>query len=102
LVCLPHDMKVGFQVLGPWGKCRHSGCRCLRKGSFHRDTTAAPNYTVCHEHKRQLREDNPNCGRACLAKMHMQGFSRWLRDYVETCSNNFVITDEIRNIAAGS
>jgi hypothetical protein len=33
--------------------------------------------------------------------MHMQGFSRWLRDYVETCSNNVVITDEIRNIAAG-
>jgi hypothetical protein len=23
------------------------GCRCLRKGSFHRDTTAAPNYTIC-------------------------------------------------------
>jgi hypothetical protein len=33
--------------------------------------------------------------------MHMQGFSRWLRDYVETCSNNAVITDEIRNLAAG-
>jgi hypothetical protein len=31
--------------------------------------------------------------------MHMQGFSRWLRDYVETCSNNAVITDEIRNLA---
>jgi hypothetical protein len=31
------------------------------------------------EHKRQLREDNPNRGRAWLAKMHMQGFSRWLR-----------------------
>jgi hypothetical protein len=31
----------------------------------------------------------------------MQGFSRWLRDYVETCSNNDVITDEIRNLAAG-
>jgi hypothetical protein len=31
----------------------------------------------------------------------MQGFSRWLRDYVETCSNNAVITDEIRNLAAG-
>jgi hypothetical protein len=31
----------------------------------------------------------------------MQGFSRWLRDYVETCSNNVVITDEIRNVAAG-
>jgi hypothetical protein len=33
--------------------------------------------------------------------MHMQGFSRWLRDYVETCINNVVITDEIRNLAAG-
>jgi hypothetical protein len=54
-----------------------------------------------NEHKRQLHEDNPNCGRAWLAKMHMQGFSRWLRDYVETCSNNAIITDEIRNLAAG-
>jgi hypothetical protein len=32
--------------------------------------------------------------------MHMQGFSRWLRDYVETWSNNAIITDEIRNLAA--
>jgi hypothetical protein len=54
-----------------------------------------------NEHKRQLREDNPNRGRAWLPKMHMQGFSRWLRDYVETCTNNAVITDEIRNLAAG-
>jgi hypothetical protein len=54
-----------------------------------------------NEHKRQLREDNPNSGRAWLAKMHMQGFSRWLRDYVETCSNNAVITDEIMSLAAG-
>jgi hypothetical protein len=54
-----------------------------------------------NEHKRQLHEDNPNHGRAWLTKMHMQGFSRWLRDYVETCSNNVVITDEIRNLAAG-
>jgi hypothetical protein len=30
----------------------------------------------------------------------MQGFSRLLRDYVETCSNNAVII-EIRNLAAG-
>jgi hypothetical protein len=54
-----------------------------------------------NEHKRQLREDNPNRGRAWLAKMHMQGFSRWLRDYVETSTNNAVITDKIRNLAAG-
>jgi hypothetical protein len=54
-----------------------------------------------NEKKRKLREDNLNRGRAWLAKMHMQGFSRWLRDYVETCSNNAVITDEIRNLAAG-
>jgi hypothetical protein len=33
--------------------------------------------------------------------MHMQGFSRWLRDYVETCNNNAAITEEIRNLAAG-
>jgi hypothetical protein len=52
-----------------------------------------------NEHKRQLREDNPNRGRVWLPKMHMQGFSRWLRDYVETCNNNVVITDEIRNLA---
>jgi hypothetical protein len=32
----------------------------------------------------------------------MQGFSRWLRDYVETCNNNVVITDKIRNLAVGS
>jgi hypothetical protein len=31
----------------------------------------------------------------------MQGFSRWLRDYDETGSNNTVITDEIRNLAVG-
>jgi hypothetical protein len=54
-----------------------------------------------NEHKRQLREDNPDRGRACLAKMHMQGFSRWLRDYVETCNNNAVITNEIRNLVVG-
>jgi hypothetical protein len=28
-------------------KVSHSGTRCSPKGSFHRDTTAAPNYTVC-------------------------------------------------------
>jgi hypothetical protein len=54
-----------------------------------------------NKHKRQLREDNPDCGRAWLAMMHMQGYSRWLQDYVETCSNNAVITNEIRNLAAG-
>jgi hypothetical protein len=54
-----------------------------------------------NEHKRQLREENPDRGRAWLAKVHMQGFSRWLRDYVETCNNNVVVTDEIRNLAAG-
>jgi hypothetical protein len=47
LVCLVHGMKVGFQVLGPWGKVSYSRTRCLPKGSFCRDTTAAPNYTVC-------------------------------------------------------
>jgi hypothetical protein len=31
----------------------------------------------------------------------MQGFSRWLRNYVETCNNNAVIADEIKNLAAG-
>jgi hypothetical protein len=31
----------------------------------------------------------------------MQGFSWWLRDYVETCNNNAVITDKIRNLTTG-
>jgi hypothetical protein len=31
----------------------------------------------------------------------MQGLIRWLRAYVETCSNNVVITNEIRNLAVG-
>jgi hypothetical protein len=31
----------------------------------------------------------------------MQGFNRWLRDYVETCNNNAIITNEIRNLALG-
>jgi hypothetical protein len=34
-----------------------------------------------NEHKRQLHEDNPNRGRAWLAKMHMQGCWRFLRSY---------------------
>jgi hypothetical protein len=53
-----------------------------------------------NEYKRQLCQDNPDRGRAWLVKMHMQGFSRWLRDYVET-HNNAIVTDEIRNLAAG-
>jgi hypothetical protein len=83
-------MKVGF----------HFGCRFLPKGSFHRDTTHLIT-PFANEHKRQLREYNPDRGRAWLVKMHMQGFSRWLRDYVETCNNNAVITDEIGNLAVG-
>jgi hypothetical protein len=47
LVCLAHGMKVGFQVLGPGEKVCHSGCRCLPKRSFHRDTAVAPNYIIC-------------------------------------------------------
>jgi hypothetical protein len=31
----------------------------------------------------------------------MQGFSKWLRDYVDTCINNVVISNEIRNLAVG-
>jgi hypothetical protein len=31
-----------------------------------------------NENKRQLRQDNPDSGRAWLAKMHMQRSSRWL------------------------
>jgi hypothetical protein len=33
--------------------------------------------------------------------MHMQGFIRWLRDYVEICNNNVVFTDKNRNLAVG-
>jgi hypothetical protein len=32
--------------------------------------------------------------------MHMQGFNRWLQDYVQTCKN-IVITAKIRNLALG-
>jgi hypothetical protein len=32
--------------------------------------------------------------------MHMQGFNRWLQDYVQTCKN-IVITAKIRNLASG-
>jgi hypothetical protein len=32
--------------VGTMGKGQSIRIRCLRKGSFHRDTTAAPNYTV--------------------------------------------------------
>jgi hypothetical protein len=95
-------MKVGFQVLGPWGK---------RSVTLYVDAFQKAHFTMiqhlhlitsfANEHKQQLRENNPDRGRAWLAKMHMQGFSRWLRNYVETCSNNVVITDEIRNLAAG-
>jgi hypothetical protein len=92
---------------------RLSGVGTMGKRSVTTDVDAFKNahFTViqqlhlitpfANEHKRQLREDNPNRGRAWLVKMHMQGFSRWLRDYVETCSNNAVITIEIRNLAAG-
>jgi hypothetical protein len=40
LVCLIHGMKVGFQVLGPRPDA-------FQKGSFHRDTTVAPDYIIC-------------------------------------------------------
>jgi hypothetical protein len=91
-----------FQVLEPWEK---------RLVTPDADAFQKAHFTViqqlhlitpfANEHKRQLREDNPDRGRACLAKMHMQGFSRWLRDYVETCNNNAVITNEIRNLVVG-
>jgi hypothetical protein len=35
-----------------------------------------------------------------IKNLGRHSFSRWLRDYVETCSNA-VITDEIRNVAVG-
>jgi hypothetical protein len=95
-----------------WHEGRLSGVETMGKMSVTPDADAfKDHFTViqqlhlitpfANEHKQQLREDNPNRGRAWLANMHMQGFSKWLRDYVETCSNNDVITDEIRNIAAG-
>jgi hypothetical protein len=95
-----------------WHEGRLSGVGTMGKRSVTPDVDAfeKTHFTViqqlhlitsfANEHKRQLREDNPNHGRVWLAKMHMQGFSRWLRDYVETCNNNAVITDEIRNLAA--
>jgi hypothetical protein len=93
-----------------WHEGRLSGVRTLRKKSVtpKPDAFQKAHFTMiqqlhlitsfANEHKRQLRQDNPDRGSAWLAKMHIQGFSRWLRDYVETCSNA-VITDEIRNLA---
>jgi hypothetical protein len=94
-----------------WHEGRLSGVGTMGKRSVTPDADAfqEAHFTVIqqlhlitpfsNEHKRQLREDNPDRGRAWLANMHMQGFSRWLRDYVKTCNNNAVITDEIRNLA---
>jgi hypothetical protein len=96
-----------------WHEGRLSGVGTMGKRSVTTDADAfqKAHFTViqqlhlitlfANDHKWHLREDNPNRGRAWLAKMHMQGFSRWLRDYVETCNNNVVITREIRNLAAG-
>jgi hypothetical protein len=73
-----------------WHEGRLSGVGTMGKRSFTLDADAFQNahFTMiiqlhlitlfANEHKRQLREDNANCGRAWLAKMHMQGFSRWL------------------------
>jgi hypothetical protein len=38
---------LGMRRLDSESPQHHSGCRCLPKGSFHHDTVAAPNYTVC-------------------------------------------------------
>jgi hypothetical protein len=96
-----------------WHKGRLSGVGIMGKRSVTSDADAfeKAHFTMiqqlhlitpfANEHKRQLREDNPNRGRAWFAKMHIQGFSGWLRDYVKTCSNNAIITDEIRNLATG-
>jgi hypothetical protein len=96
-----------------WHEGRLSGVGTIGKRSVtpNADAFQKAHFTViqqlhlitpfANEYKRQLREDNPNRRRAWLAKMHMEGFSRWLRDYVETCNNNVVITNEIRNLAAG-
>jgi hypothetical protein len=75
LACLSHGMKVCFQVLGPWEKVSHSGCRCLPKGSFAVIQQLHLITPFAIEHKRQLCEANPDRVRAWLAKMHMQGFS---------------------------
>jgi hypothetical protein len=77
LVCLAHGMKVGFQVLGPWGK---------KSVTPELDAFQNAHFTViqqlhlitpfANEHKRQLRQDNLHSGRAWLAKMHMQRFQQ--------------------------
>jgi hypothetical protein len=47
-ICVPLSRNEGrlsgVRTMGK--KSCHSGTRCLPKGSFHRDTTAAPNYTI--------------------------------------------------------
>jgi hypothetical protein len=73
-----------------WPEGRLSGVGTLGKKSVtpEPDAFQKAHFTViqhlhliapfANEHKRQLREDNPDRGRDWLAKMHMQGFSRWL------------------------
>jgi hypothetical protein len=73
-----------------WHEGRLSGVGTLGKKSVtpEPDAFQKAHFTViqqlhlitlfANEHKRQLCEDNPDRSRASLAKMHMQGFSRWL------------------------
>jgi hypothetical protein len=81
-------MKVGFQVLGPRPDA-------FQKAHFTVIQQLHLITSFANEHKRQLHEENPDRGRDWLTKMHMQGFSRWLQDYIQTCSVA-VITDEIK------
>jgi hypothetical protein len=54
------------------------------------------------EHKQQLHEENSDHGRAWLAKMHMQYFNVWLRDYVQTCNDVVKTYNLIKNISRGA
>jgi hypothetical protein len=69
-----------------WHEGRLSGVGTLGKVTLKPDAFQKAHFTMiqqlhlittfANEHKRQLHEDNPDRGRAWLAKMHMQGFSR--------------------------
>jgi hypothetical protein len=84
------DPQSPIGVPRSWHEGRLSGVGTMGKRSVTPDADAfqKAHFTMiqqlhlitpfANKHKRQIHEDNPNRCRAWLAKMHMQGFSRWL------------------------
>jgi hypothetical protein len=79
-ICMPRSRHEGrLSGVGPMGKRSVTpDADAFQKAHFTMIQQLHLITLFAHEHKQQLREDNPNCGRAWLAKMHMQGFNRWL------------------------